>query len=82
MSGGRLYPEPWIGIIGMLFAAMPGTPVRRLVLNDVGPLIAAEGLDRIGGYVGRDPSFADVAALEVHLRDVASPFGPSETRCR
>jgi pimeloyl-ACP methyl ester carboxylesterase len=64
------------GLIGMALAALPGTPIRRMVLNDVGPLIAAEGLDRIGTYVGRDPSFSDVAALEAHLRDVAAPFGP------
>lgn len=64
------------GIIGMLLAALPGTPIRRLVLNDVGPLIAAEGLARIGGYVGRDPSFADLAALEAALRRFAAPFGP------
>jgi pimeloyl-ACP methyl ester carboxylesterase len=55
---------------------MPGTPVRRLVLNDVGPLIASEGLGRIGTYVGRDPSFPDLAALEATLRRVAASFGP------
>ena len=64
------------GIIGMLLAALPGTPIRRLVLNDVGPLIAAEGLARIGAYVGRDPSFADLAALEAVLRRIAASFGP------
>ncbi len=35
------------GIIGMLLAALPGTPIRRLVLNDVGAVIAAEGLNRL-----------------------------------
>jgi pimeloyl-ACP methyl ester carboxylesterase len=64
------------GIIGMLLAAFPGTPIRRLVVNDVGPLIAKEGLERIAGYVGRDPSFADLDALEAALRRVAAPFGP------
>ena len=64
------------GLIGMALAALPGTPIRRMVLNDIGPLIAAEGLTRIATYVGRDPSFADVAGLEAHLRDVAAPFGP------
>lgn len=64
------------GIIGMLLAALPGSPIRRLVLNDVGAVIAAEGLKRLGTYVGRDPSFADMAALEAALRRIAAPFGP------
>ncbi|HXP32258.1 MAG TPA: alpha/beta hydrolase [Stellaceae bacterium] len=64
------------GIIGMTLAALPGTPIRRLVLNDVGAVVAAEGLARIGGYVGRDPSFADLTALEAALRRIAAPFGP------
>ena len=28
------------GLIGMLFACLPQSPVRRLVLNDVGPVVA------------------------------------------
>jgi pimeloyl-ACP methyl ester carboxylesterase len=64
------------GLVGMLLAAQPGTPIRRLVINDIGPLIAKEGLERIGSYVGRDPSFGDAAALEAALRQVAQPFGP------
>jgi pimeloyl-ACP methyl ester carboxylesterase len=71
----------WVGTsmggnIGMLLAALPHAPIRRLVMNDIGPVITAEGLARIGTYVGRDPSFADVAALEAVLRQVAASFGP------
>jgi len=64
------------GILGMFLASFPGTPIRRLVVNDVGPLIAKEGVARIGTYVGEDPSFADLAALEAALRQRAAPFGP------
>jgi pimeloyl-ACP methyl ester carboxylesterase len=64
------------GLIGMFLAALPGTPIRRLVLNDIGPFVPAEGLKRLGTYVGSDPSFADLAALEADLRRVAKPFGP------
>ena len=64
------------GIIGMLFAALPGTPVRRLVINDVGALVAKEALERIAAYVGLDPSFPDLAALEAALRRIHAPFGP------
>ncbi len=64
------------GIIGMFLAAMPGSPIRRLVLNDIGAVIAADGLKRLGTYVGRDASFADLDALEKALRRIAATFGP------
>ena len=64
------------GLIGMLLAAQPGNPIRRLVINDVGPLIAAEGLRRIATYVGDDLDFADLAEVEAYLRKVAASFGP------
>jgi pimeloyl-ACP methyl ester carboxylesterase len=64
------------GMIGMMLAAQKGTPIRRLVLNDIGPLIAKEGLTRIAGYVGEDPVFADHAALEAYIRKTAASFGP------
>lgn len=64
------------GLLGMLLAAQPGTLIRRLVINDVGPVIAKEGLERIGSYVGSDPSFRDLGALEAELRQLAATFGP------
>ncbi len=64
------------GLIGMMLAAQPGTPIRRLVLNDVGPLVPAAALRRIATYVGQDPRFASLAELEAYLRSVHAPFGP------
>jgi len=63
------------GLVGMLMAAMPHTPIRRMVVNDIGPLIAKEGLERIASYVGQDPSFPSVEAIEAYLRQVAASFG-------
>ena len=63
------------GIIGMMLAAMPNTPIRRLVINDIGPLIPKEALLRISRYLGGGPSFQDIEALESYLRDVHAPFG-------
>jgi Predicted hydrolases or acyltransferases (alpha/beta hydrolase superfamily) len=63
------------GLIGMMLAAQPASPMRRLVLNDVGPLIPKAGLVRIAGYVGKDPRFANIAALERYLREVYAGFG-------
>ncbi len=64
------------GLIGMMLAALPGTPIRRLVMNDIGPFIPKAALDRLGRYVGKDPSFPDPAAAEAYVREVYAPFGP------
>src|SRR5215469_9554230 len=66
------------GIIGMLLAALPGAPIRRMVVNDVGPVVPKDGLQRIADYVGLDPKFPDLAALEAMLRYVHAPFGPMD----
>lgn len=64
------------GLLGMVMAAQANTPVTRLVLNDVGPVIAPAALARIAAYVGLDPVFDSFAALEAHIREVSAPFGP------
>lgn len=63
------------GILGMLLAAQPRTPVRKLVLNDVGCVVPQAALERIATYVGRDPVFDSFEALEAAMKAV-SPFGP------
>ncbi len=67
------------GILGMILAAMPGSPVRKLVMNDVGCLVPKESLERIGQYLGRDPPYESIEALEEAVRSV-SPFGPLTPR--
>lgn len=64
------------GLIGMLMSALPGSPIKRLVLNDVGPVVTAVSLARIGTYIGKAPDFADFAAAEKYVRMVSAPFGP------
>lgn len=64
------------GLIGMMLAAQPGSPVRRLILNDVGPFIPLGALERISAYVGTDPHFASIEEVESYLRRVHAPFGP------
>src|SRR3546814_1854081 len=63
------------GITGMLLAAQPWSPIRRLVLNDVGAFLPKAALQRIAGYVGTDPHFADLDELEAYMREVHSGFG-------
>src|SRR3989440_699106 len=64
------------GLIGMALAAQPGTPLKRLVLNEAGPVLAKAALERIGAYVGMVMSFPTLENAEQHIRKVSAPFGP------
>jgi pimeloyl-ACP methyl ester carboxylesterase len=64
------------GLLGMVMAAQPGTPIARMVVNDIGPVIEAVALARIAAYVGLDPLFDSYQALEAHVRAVSATFGP------
>ena len=71
----------WVGtsmgaLLGIVAAATPGTPVRRLVVNDAGPVIEAPALARIGEYFGADLSFPTYEALAAYMRQISAPFGP------
>ena len=71
------------GLIGMVLASLPGTPVSRLLLNDVGPAISSESIRRIGEYIGRAPKFAGLEEAERYIRAVSAPFGAlSDTQWR
>ena len=63
------------GLIGMVLASLEGTPILRLLLNDVGPVIAAESIKRIGDYIGRTPRLDSWADAEQYIRRVSAPFG-------
>ena len=64
------------GLIGMALASLAGHPVKRLILNDVGPVISAESIRRIGEYIGRAPKFGSFSDAEAYIRLVSAPFGP------
>lgn len=63
------------GLMGMMLAAQPDTPIRRLLLNDIGPFIPRAALERLAQYVGKAPGFPTLEALEKYLRVVMEPFG-------
>ncbi|MGH8533657.1 MAG: alpha/beta fold hydrolase [Gammaproteobacteria bacterium] len=63
------------GLIGMLLAAQPQTPIRRMIVNDIGPQIEEASRKRIQNYVGSEPTFDDLSALERYVRTVYAPFG-------
>lgn len=63
------------GLIGMGLTAAPGHPVRRMALNDVGPRVPKEALQRIADYVGVAWAFPDFDTAVAHLKQAYEPFG-------
>lgn len=64
------------GLIGMVLASLPGSPVSRLVLNDVGPAIEYAALARIGGYLGQPAHWASLDEAADALWAISQGFGP------
>jgi pimeloyl-ACP methyl ester carboxylesterase len=64
------------GLIGMVLAAQPQIPLRRMVLNDVGPAIEPDALLRIGTYLGKAPRFQTHQAAADYLWSISQSFGP------
>jgi pimeloyl-ACP methyl ester carboxylesterase len=64
------------GAIGLRAAAgrLNGR-IRRLVLNDIGPQLAAPAIERIRTYAGNPPAFGTVGELEQYFRTVYRPYG-------
>jgi pimeloyl-ACP methyl ester carboxylesterase len=64
------------GLIGMILASLEGSPIRRLVLNDIGPVLDGAAMARIGDYIGQDLRFASFEEGARFVREVSSSFGP------
>lgn len=64
------------GLIGLLLAAQEGAPIRKLLLNDVGPTLDATALNRISQYIGQDIVFPNYAVGALYIREVSASFGP------
>jgi pimeloyl-ACP methyl ester carboxylesterase len=65
------------GLIGMMLAAKPNSPIRRLVLNDIGPFVAWQALaDLKSMHDDRQARFLNLDEVESHLRKVCAEFGP------
>ena len=71
------------GLIGLALCGQPGlplpVPVRRLVLNDVGPALQWSAIARIGGYLGLGGPFASLDEAANALWAISQGFGPHST---
>lgn len=68
------------GLIGMVMGGQTGlplpAPVRRLVLNDVGPSVNWPSVERMQQYAGRYGRYADLAEAASAMRALSLGFGP------
>lgn len=71
------------GLVGMAVCnalsttyAQVSAGVRKLVLNDVGPVIQWESIVRIGTYLGRNMEFHSLQAAADAMWAISSSFGP------
>ncbi|MBI3367170.1 MAG: alpha/beta hydrolase [Burkholderiales bacterium] len=64
------------GLIGLGLSSLPNSPVRRLVLNDVGPSIEPSSIARIGTYLGQPAHWATLDEAADALWAISQSFGP------
>jgi pimeloyl-ACP methyl ester carboxylesterase len=68
------------GLIGMAVCGTPNlplpVPVRRLVLNDVGPIIEWQAVQRIGTYLGKAGRFDTIEEAATAMWAISTSFGP------
>jgi cobalt-zinc-cadmium efflux system protein len=63
------------GLIGMVYAGMPDSPIRRILINDVGPRIEPESLKRLSSYVGQPFTYSSRAEALTVLNRICASFG-------
>lgn len=75
-------PLDWIGtslggLIGMVLASMEGSPITRLLVNDVGPEITAQTLSYLHDFILTPRVFGTLQDLEADMRAVQrAGWGP------
>lgn len=64
------------GLIGLVVASLKHSPVSRLVLNDVGPVVELDALARIGSYLGMPARWKSLEEAADALWAISQGFGP------
>lgn len=64
------------GLIGMGLAALQESPIRKLILNDIGPTLNFAAISRISEYIGQETRFASFNEAENYIRAISAGFGP------
>ena len=64
------------GLIGLGLGGLPETPIRKMLLNDVGPHLEPAAVQRIGDYLGKPVRFTSLQQGIDHAALLAGTFGP------
>lgn len=63
------------GVIGMMLAAQPNSPIKSLILNDIGMIVPSMALHRLGTYAGNNPTFTTLDEAKNYFQTILSAFG-------
>ncbi|MGH1415757.1 MAG: alpha/beta fold hydrolase [Pelagimonas sp.] len=64
------------GLMGISLAGLENSPIKRLIVNDIGPKVPYSALSRVTLYAGTIHQFSNLDDVEAHLRETLTPFGP------
>lgn len=64
------------GLIGIVLCSLSHYPIRRLILNDIGPSIDLSALTHISNYISRDIRFNTFDEAAHYIRTISTHFGP------
>lgn len=63
------------GLLGMIMASLPNSPVKALILNDIGPFIPKETAEKIRQYAGTKVNFSTLEEGKEFLKQRYGGFG-------
>ena len=63
------------GLLGMMIASGPSSPIRRLVMNDIGAYVPLAALQAIGRNLDAPKAFATLDEVEAHMRHTHRDWG-------
>ena len=63
------------GLLGLMLASQPSSPVRRLVMNDVGAFLPIDALRAISRNLEAPETFATIEQVEAHMRHTHRDWG-------
>ena len=66
------------GLMGIILAARQDTPIRRLILNDIGPSISASSIESFRTRFLEQPVFSNLSEAEKYFRTTYAEIGPIE----
>lgn len=68
------------GILGMMLASQPHSPLKSLILNDIGMIVPSAALQRIETYAHTEHEFSNLEDAKRYFQTVLAPIGPLDSK--